>query len=129
MEIPLNGVSKLVALSRRIAQRLLHVGENRLELLVVEFQQERERCVEAILLALAVAAAGLLAIAALTGAIVILTWNHSPAVTLLLLAGLYGIAAAMFFFRLRRLTSRWESFPSTLEELRKDRESMVRTLS
>jgi len=52
------------ASSRRrgvFARRLLTIGENRLELLMVEAQGERERLLRAILLALGVLAVGLLA--------------------------------------------------------------------
>lgn len=51
------------------------IGENRLELLLVEAQEERERIVHALLLLLGVAVFGLLAAAALTGAIVVWLWE------------------------------------------------------
>jgi len=65
---------QLVDTSKRFARRLLAMGENRFELLMVEVQEERERLLRAILLALGVAALGLLAGMALTGAIVVLLW-------------------------------------------------------
>ena len=52
---------QLAAASKECARRLLTIGENRLELLTVEVQEERERLLRAFLLALGVAAFGLLA--------------------------------------------------------------------
>ena len=69
---------QLAASSKHFARRLLTIGENRLELLMVEVQEERERLLRAILLALGVAAFGLLAGVALTGAIVVLFWASRP---------------------------------------------------
>ena len=47
---------QLATSSRQLARRLLTIGENRLELLTVEVQEERERLLHALLLALGVAA-------------------------------------------------------------------------
>ena len=74
METAPTNARDLVELSKRLARRLLALGENRFELLMVEVQEERERLLHAIVLALGVAALGLLAGMALTGAIVVLLW-------------------------------------------------------
>jgi uncharacterized membrane protein YqjE len=87
---------QLAATSKHFARRLLTIGENRLELLTVEVQEERERLLHAFLLALGVAAFGLLAGLTLTAAIVVLLWAWSPVAVLLILTGLYG-AAGIFF--------------------------------
>src|SRR5512140_3878764 len=100
MERPLNNAGQLVATSKRFARRLLTIGENRFELLMVEVQEERERLLQAILLALGVAALGLLGGMALTGAIVVLVWDLSRVAALLVLTGLYGAAAAWLYRRL-----------------------------
>ena len=55
MENSINGLGPLAASSKHFARRLLTIGENRLELLMVEVQEERERLLRAILLALGVA--------------------------------------------------------------------------
>ena len=81
---------KLVEASKRFARRLLTIGENRFELLVVEVQEERARLLHAILLALGVAAFGLLAGMALTASIVLWLWEYSPMAVLLTLTGLYA---------------------------------------
>jgi uncharacterized membrane protein YqjE len=67
-------LGQLAASSKHFARGLLTIGENRLELLAVEMQEGRERLLEAVVLALAVAAFGLLMGLTLTAAIVVLFW-------------------------------------------------------
>jgi uncharacterized membrane protein YqjE len=120
---------QLVELSKRLARRLLAIGENRFELLMVEVQEERERLLHAIVLALGVAAFGLLAGMALTGAIVVLLWEISRVVALLVLTGLYGAAAVCLYRRLTRLLRDWQNLPATFDQLRKDRACLEKHLT
>ena len=120
---------QLVEISKRFARRLLIIGENRFELLMVEVQEERERLLHAILLALGVAALGLLAGVSLTGAIVVLLWEVSRTAALLVLTGLYGTTAVCFYRRLTCLLRDWQNLPATLEQLRKDRACLEKHLS
>ena len=120
---------QLVETSKRFARRLLTIGENRFELLMVEVQEERERLLRAILLALGVAAFGLLAGGALTGAIVVLLWERSPVAALLLLTFLYGAAAVCLYRRLALLLRDWQNLPATLDQLRKDRACLEKHLT
>jgi uncharacterized membrane protein YqjE len=106
----------------------LTIGENRLALLMVEVQEERERLLHAILLALGVAAFGLLAGAALTGAIVVWLWEISPVAALLVLTCLYGAAAVSLYRRLMQLLRDWQNFPATLDQIRKDRTCLEKNL-
>ena len=121
MESSVSSVGQLVATSKRFARRLLTIGENRLELLVVEVQEERARLLHAILLALGAAAFGLLAGIALTAAIAVVLWPYSPVAVLLTLAGLYAGAAAGLYWRLSGLLRNRKALSATLEQLRKDR--------
>ena len=120
---------QLVELSKRLARRLLAIGENRFELLMVEVQEERERLLHAIGLALGVAAFGLLAGIALTGAIVVLLWEISRVAALLVLTGLYGAAAVCLYRRLTRLLRDWQNLPATFDQLRKDRACLEKHLT
>lgn len=129
MEAPLTDSRPLVKTAKCFARQLLTLGENRLELLMVEVQEERERLLRAILLALGVAALGLLAGGALTGAMVVLFWEHSPVATLLALAGLYGATSVVTYRRLGRLLRNWQNLPATLDQLRKDRACLEKHLS
>ena len=115
------GVGQLAGISRQLARRLWTIGENRLELFAVEVQEERERLVQAFLLALGTAAFALLTGISLTAAVVIGLWAWSPVAVLLILAGAYGMAGGWLYRRLAGLLSEWETLPATIDQLRKDR--------
>ena len=121
METASTNAGRLAETFKRFARRLLAIGENRFELLMVEVQEERERLLHAIVLALGVAALGLLAGVSLTGVIVVLFWEVSQVAALLALTGLYGAAAVCLYWRLTRLLRDWQNLPATLDQLRKDR--------
>jgi uncharacterized membrane protein YqjE len=113
--------------TKRIAQRMFVIVENRFQLLMVEVQEERERALLAIWLALGAAAFGLLAGVALTVVIAVALWNHSPVIAMLVLTVLYTIAAVFFYGRLLRLQKDWQTLPGTLDQLKKDRECLEKT--
>ena len=129
METATGSFKQLAATSRRFAERLLTIGENRLELLTVEVQEERVRLLHAFLLALGVAAFGLLAGLTLTAAIVVLLGQYSPFAVLLTLTGLYGVAAVCLYRRLTLLLRDWQTLSATLDQLRKDRACLEKTLA
>jgi uncharacterized membrane protein YqjE len=128
METATGSFKQLAATSRRFAQRLLIIGENRLELLTLEVQEERERLLHAFLLALGVAAFGLLAGITLTAAIVVWLGAYSPVAVLLTLTGLYGAAGVCLYRRLTGLLRDWQTLSATLDQLRKDRACLEKTL-
>src|ERR1017187_5373881 len=128
METATGSFKQLAATSRRFAERLLTIGENRLELLTVEVQEERERLLHAFLLALGVAAFGLLAGITLTATIVVLLWQYSPFAVLLPLTGLYGAAGVCLCRRLTVLLRDWQTLSASLDQLRKDRACLGKTL-
>lgn len=121
--------SEMGTTSKHFARRLLTIGENRLELLAVEVQEGRERLLHAVLLALGVAAVGLLAGMTLTAAVVVLMWTHSPAGVLLTLAGLYGAAAVWLCRLLSGLMRDWQTLSASLDQLRKDRICLEKLLA
>ncbi len=128
MDTTTDSPEPIASSSRRLARRLLTMGENRLELLLVEVQEERERLLHAFWLGLSVAALGLLAVLTLTAAVVLWLWACSPAIVLLALTGLYGGAGVWLG---RRLTGRlrdWQTLSDSLDQLRKDRACLERTL-
>jgi len=128
METPVATVPQVASASRRIIQRLLKIGENRFELLLVELEEERDRVLRALLLALGVAVFGLLAGVALTALILVWLWDRSPVVALLVLTALYGGVSAYLYACLMQLQRDWETLPDTLKQLRKDRECLENTL-
>jgi uncharacterized membrane protein YqjE len=120
---------QLVDTSKHFARRLLAIAENRFELLMVEVQEERERLLRAILLALGVAAFGLLAGVVLTGTIVVAFWELSRMAALLVLTSLYGAGAFSFYLRLTRLLRDWQNLPATRDQFRKDRQCLEEQLT
>ena len=128
MEESTASIRQLAATSKAFVARLAIIGENRLELLAVEVQEERERLLHAFLLALGVAAFGLLAGFTLTAAIVVLLSAYSPVAVLLTLTGLYGAAGLCLYRRLTLLLRDWQTLSATLDQLRKDRACLEKNL-
>jgi uncharacterized membrane protein YqjE len=120
---------QLATTSKYFVRRLATIGENRLELLAVEVQEERERILHAFLLALGVAAFGLLATLTLTAAIVVLLWAWSQVAVLLILTALYGAAGICLWRRLTGLLRDWQTLSASLDQLRKDREWLNKILA
>ena len=128
MEASTVSFKHLAATSRQLAQRLLTLGENRLEPLAVEAQEEGERLLRAFLLALTVAVFGLLAGLTLTAAIV-LCWPGNPIFALLTLTVLYGGTAIVLCRRVLRLLQDGQTFAASLDQLRKDRACLEKILN
>jgi uncharacterized membrane protein YqjE len=122
-------LKKLSTTSKNLARRLLTIGENRLELLTVEVQEEREHLLHAFLLALGVAAFGLLTGLTLTAALVIGLWTYSPLGVLLTLTVLYAAAGIGLCRRLKLLLRDWQTLSASLGQLRKDRAALEKILT
>ncbi len=120
--------AETAAASKRFVRRLVSIGENRLELLIVEMQEERERLLLAILLTLGVAVFGLLAILTLTATLVVLLWKFSPVAVLLTLTGIYGVTAFCLYRRVSHLLQNWKTLSATVDQLRKDRACLENNL-
>jgi uncharacterized membrane protein YqjE len=121
---PTTGLGTLAAAPGNVAHRLFVIFENRLQLLLLEVEEERERILRAIWFSLAGAVFGLLAGMAITILIVLAFWRHSPVVALVVLVVVYLGAMLVCFANLGKLLRSWETLPATLEELRKDRECL-----
>ena len=110
--------------TRRIFRHVLAMGENRLELLLLELEEERERFVLAIMLALGATIFAVLAGVALTVALAVALWNYSPAAAMLAMAVIYLFAGGVLYYRLVKLRKEWQTLPATLDQLKKDRECL-----
>jgi uncharacterized membrane protein YqjE len=115
---------QLASTSKQFARQLLTIGENRLELLAVEVQEEREHHLRTILLASCIAGLGLLTGLTFTAAIVVMLWTWSPVGVLLILTALYAAAGIYLWRRLTGLLRDWQTLSATLDQLRKDRASL-----
>ena len=117
-----NGMGRIAATSRQFARLLLTIGENRLELLNVAVQEERALLLGAILLALGMGVLGLLAGISLTAALVVYLRAYvSPAIVLLALTALYGVAGLILYGRFKRRLRNGHAFSPLLDQLHKDR--------
>jgi uncharacterized membrane protein YqjE len=125
---PDKGGSSLAGASGRLAQRLFVIFENRLQLVLVEVEEERERVLRAVWLAMAVGVFGLLAGVTATLLLVVACWNYSPVLALAVLTLVYLSALGFFLVQLTRLQRDWQTLPATLEQLRKDRECLKKHL-
>jgi uncharacterized membrane protein YqjE len=129
MESPTGSFLTLGKTSKQFARRLATIGENRLELLMLEVQEERQRFLHAVLLALGAVAFGLLGGLTLTAAIVVSLWAYSPLAVLLTLTALYAAAALFLYRRLSGLQQDWRAFSASLDQLRKDRACLEELLT
>jgi uncharacterized membrane protein YqjE len=129
MEPATSNLTTLAATSKRLARRLLTVGENRFELLVVAVQEERGLLLHAMLLAFGVVAFGLLGAMALSAAIVVALWAYAPVAVLVSLAVLHGLVGILLYRRLAGLLRDWHVLSSLLDQLRKDRACLEEALS
>lgn len=129
MDSEANSAPHLGVAAKRIAQQALVICENRVELLLVELQEERDRAMRAFWLSLATAVAALLGGVAATIAIALACWSWSPIGAMLILTALYAGLAFFFYEQLKRLRRDWQTFPATLAELRKDRECLDKHLT
>jgi uncharacterized membrane protein YqjE len=128
MEPPQASVGQLIAEVKQFGRRLFTIGENRLELFIIEVQEERVRVLHALFLAFGMATLASMALLALNVAIVVLFWSLSPVGVLLALAGIYAAGAFYLYTRLARLLREWKTLAATLDQLQKDRECLKKTL-
>jgi len=117
----IGGGQEILATSRGLALQFLTIAENRLALVSVEVQEERNRLLHASFLALGIAGSVLLAGMTITAAIVVAGWAWSPLGSLLILAAVYTFTAASLGWLLARRLRQWRSFAASLDQLRKDR--------
>ncbi|MBA4150086.1 MAG: phage holin family protein [Verrucomicrobia bacterium] len=128
MEDLVTNFVQMAASSKQFARRLFASGENRLELLLVEVQEERERLLRALVMVLCIAGFTLLAVMALSGAIIVLLWHFSPVGAFMALTALYSACGLYFYRRLTLLQRNWKTLSATLDQLKKDRECLEKSL-
>jgi len=105
----------------RMLRTLGDVAENRVELFVVEWREERLRLLDALLLLLAGTVCALMTLVTVTLAIVVVFWNTHRMLVLGLVILAYASAAAWLLWTLRSRLCRWQAFTETLEQIKKDR--------
>jgi uncharacterized membrane protein YqjE len=129
MDSESNNAPHLGAASKRLAEHAWVICENRIELLLVELQEERDRVLRAFWLSLAMGLSGLLAGVSLSIAIAVACWNWSPVGAMVIVAAIYTGITFFLYAQLTRLRANWRTLPATLDELRKDRECLSKHLN
>jgi uncharacterized membrane protein YqjE len=109
------------ALLRRLLKTVLAIAQSRLELLLVEAQEERWRFFDALLLAGVVLILTLMTLMAATVTIVVLCVRADRLDLVVALVLLYLAGTILSFWRLRTRLKNWAPFSATLAELKKDK--------
>lgn len=105
----------------RLFQTLRDVAENRLELFLVEFKEERIRLFDALCLFAVGFACLLMALVMVTFTVVVIFWDTHRVLVLVLLMVAYAVVATAAMMKLRSRLLRWQAFSTTLEQIKKDR--------
>ncbi|HEV2438271.1 MAG TPA: phage holin family protein [Verrucomicrobiae bacterium] len=110
----------ILATLARMLKTLRDVVENRVELFLVEWREERLQLLEALLLLMIGTVCALMALLAITVAIVVIFWDTHRTLVLALIILAYAGGAVAAFGRLRSRMRRWQAFAATLEQIKKD---------
>jgi uncharacterized membrane protein YqjE len=127
METPPETDAHLAGAVKRILWRLMAIGQNRAELLMVEVHEERARAQMVIFLGIGMAIFAALAILTIT-AVIACTFADHLLLVLGILAAFYCIGSAFFYVKLSRMLRHWETFTGTREQFERDRECLEKKL-
>jgi uncharacterized membrane protein YqjE len=106
---------------RRLLKTILAIAHNRLELWLVELQEERWRLFDALLLAGVVVILAMMTLLVATVAIVVVCLKANRLDLVVALTLLYLVATIVGYWRLRTRLKNWAPFSATLAELKKDK--------
>ena len=111
----------LFASVKRLLKTVAAIAENRLELLLVEWQEERWRLFEALLLAGATLILALMTLMVATVTIVVVCVKNNRLGLVVGLGVVYLLATIGCYWRLRGRLKHWAPFAATLAEIKKDK--------
>src|SRR5438034_1090999 len=92
----------LLASVRRLGDSLVALLHVRVELVAVEWQEEKLRLVKLLLRVAAFVVLGVLALLTGTALIVVIFWSYSPILTLVIMTALYGLSALAVWLDLQK---------------------------
>jgi uncharacterized membrane protein YqjE len=107
---------------QRVGTTILSIIQNRLELLIVELQEDRVRLFETLLMVAAIVALGFFTLTLVAAGVIVLVWKEFGVAGLFVLAGVGLLVTLLVCWRLRVRLQNWPLLAGTLAELRKDRE-------
>ena len=105
----------------RALKTLRDVGANRIELFLLEVQEERMRLFDALFLIAAGIVCVTMTLVLVTFTIIVIFWDTHRLLVLALLTVVYAGTALAVLVKLRSNLQRWRTFSATLDELKKDR--------
>ena len=106
--------------SKRLLRTAAAMAQNRLELILVEVQEERARFFDMLLVAAGAVACGLMALIMVSLTLVVIFWDEHRIAVLAGLSLVYIAAAAAGFWQLNKRLRDWQGFSATLAEFKKD---------
>jgi uncharacterized membrane protein YqjE len=109
---------------RRLGATILAICQNRLEVLIIELQEERLRLFSALLLAAVVVTLGFFTLGLALFALAVIVRDAFGARGLFALSGLGLVATLLAYWRLRVRLKNWPFLSGTLAEFKKDRECL-----
>ena len=112
----------VVQTAARLIRTLRALAGNRIELFLLEVQEERIRIFDALFLLAAGLVCIMMALMMITFTVVIIFWDTHRLLVLGLLVAGYSVGAVWALSRLRFLLRRWQAFSATLDQIRKDSE-------
>ena len=121
MEEPGESTPGILGSLGRLLKTVLAIAQNRLELFLVECQEERWRFFDALLLAGVALILALMTLMSATIAIIVVCMKANRLDLVIALALVYLVATILAFWRLRSRLMKWEPFSATLAELKKDK--------
>jgi uncharacterized membrane protein YqjE len=104
----------------RLLRTLRAVAGNRIELFLLEVQEERIRIFDALFLLAAGLVCIMMTLIMVTFAVVIIFWDTHRLLVLGLLVAGYAVGALWALSRLRSLLRNWQAFSATLDQIKKD---------
>jgi uncharacterized membrane protein YqjE len=121
MEDPGESAPGIFASLRRLLRTVLAIAQNRLELLLVEWQEERWRFFDALLLAGVALILALMTLMTATILIVVVCVKANCLDLVVVLVLVYLAGTIFSVWRLRTRLKKWKPFAASLAELKKDK--------
>jgi uncharacterized membrane protein YqjE len=121
MEGPEDKRPGIFASLQRLLKTVAAIAENRVELLLLEWQEERWRLFEALILAGIVFILALMTLMVATVTVVVICVNNHQLGLVIAMGLVYLAATIACYWHLRNRMKAWAPFAGTLAELKKDK--------
>jgi uncharacterized membrane protein YqjE len=124
MEGPEEKRTGVFATLGRLLRTFAAIAENRTELFLLEWHEERWRLFEALILAGIVLVLALMTLMVATVTVVVICVNNHQLGVVVAMGLVYLVATLGCYWQLRNRMKAWEPFAGTLAEIKKDKECL-----